>query len=102
MSTNRVGIYPETPDRDLESKIAPPRPLLVVGHTHFALVRRLNSTLVVNAGSAGLPFDGDTRPAYAQLTWQSDGWKARITRVDYDLAQAERDFYEEGCHDQIS
>jgi hypothetical protein len=50
----------------------------------------------VNAGSAGLPFDGDTRAAYAQLTWQSDGWKARITRVDYDLAQAERDFFETG------
>ncbi len=96
MLGNRDGIYPETPDRDLELKIAPPPSLLVVGHTHLALVRRLNSTLVVNAGSAGLPFDGDTRVAYAQLTWQSDEWKARIIRVDYDLAQAESDFYETG------
>jgi putative phosphoesterase len=96
MLGNRDGIYPDTPDRDLELKIAPPPPLLVVGHTHLALVRRLNSTLVVNAGSAGLPFDGNRRAAYAQLTWQRDGWKAHITRVDYDLAQAERDFYETG------
>jgi len=94
MLGNRDGIYPDTPDRDLESKIAPPTPLLVVGHTHLALVRRLNSTLVVNAGSAGLPFDGDTRAAYAQLTWQKGGWKAQITRVEYDLVQAERDFYD--------
>jgi len=96
MLGNRDGIYPDTSNRDLESKIAPPPPLLVVGHTHLALVRRLNSTLVVNAGSAGLPFDRDIRPAYAQLTWQSGGWKARIARVAYDLAQAERDFYETG------
>jgi len=100
MLGNRDGIYPETLDRDLESKIAPPPRLLVVGHTHIALVRRLNSTLVVNAGSAGLPFDGDTRAAYAQLTWQREEWNVLIARVDYDLAQAERDFYETGFSEE--
>jgi diadenosine tetraphosphatase ApaH/serine/threonine PP2A family protein phosphatase len=67
-----------------------------VGHTHQALIRRLNGTLVVNAGSVGLPFDGDTRTGYAQLTWQRGAWQAEIVRLPYDLARAERDFYESG------
>ena len=96
----RAGIYPETSDRDLAKLIedreqAPPE-VLVVGHTHRPLVRSLNGTLVVNAGSAGLPFDGDTRPSYAQLTFRGGKWKAAIQRVPYDLQAAERDFYESG------
>lgn len=100
----RDGIYPETSDSALAGKIrgnsssppgAPPA-VFCVGHTHRPLVRRLDSTLVVNAGSAGLPFDGDTRPAYAQLTYQNGEWQAEIVRVAYDLQAAERDFYTSG------
>ena len=100
----RDGIYPETPDSALATKIrgnsANPTKALpavfCVGHTHRPLVRRLDSTLVVNAGSAGLPFDGDIRPAYAQLIFQNGEWRADIVRVGYDLQAAERDFYTSG------
>ena len=100
----RDGIYPETSDSALATKISAnsagpqedPPAVFCVGHTHRPLVRRLNSTLVVNAGSAGLPFDGDTRPTYAQLTFQKGEWQAEIVRVDYDLRAAERDFYTSG------
>jgi hypothetical protein len=50
----------------------------------------------VNAGSAGLPFDGDPRPAYARLTLNRDGWQAEIVRVAYDHQAAIRDFYDSG------
>ena len=70
--------------------------LFGVGHTHRPLIRQLNGTLVVNAGSAGLPFDGDTRPSYAQLTFSKGQWQANIQRVDYDIKQAEQDFYRAG------
>jgi predicted phosphodiesterase len=100
----RDGIYPETSDTALEAKIkgnssaspVTPPAVFCVGHTHRPLVRRLDSTLVVNAGSAGLPFDGDTRPAYAQLTYHKGKWNAEIVRVEYDLQAAERDFYTSG------
>ena len=106
MLGNRVGIYPETSDDELAARIGLANPELVqpavlcVGHTHRALARSLDGTLVVNAGSAGLPFDGDTRPGYARLTFNKDAWQAEIRRVDYDLQAAERDFYESGYFEE--
>jgi len=98
----RDGIYPETSDEELREKIElpnkqkedyPPPSVFCVGHTHRPLIRTLDGTTVVNAGSVGLPFDGDTRLAYAQLTWQGDNWKTEIVRLEYDRELAERDFY---------
>ena len=101
MLGNRDGIYPETNVKDLSAKIGlnnqlEPPALLCVGHTHRPLIRRQDGVLVVNAGSAGLPFDGDRRPSYAQLTWQDGNWQAKIIRVDYDLKQAASDFHTAG------
>lgn len=97
----RDGIYPETSDRSLVSKLGTPRAasrlsLVCVGHTHRPLVRSLNGTLVVNAGSAGLPFDGHLRPSYARLTWLQGGWKAEVVRVAYDHNAALKDFEASG------
>jgi predicted phosphodiesterase len=92
----RDGIYPWTNDTDLEQKIGNPPALFLVGHTHIPLIRRLNSTLVVNAGSSGLPFDGDTRPTYARCTWMQGEWQGEIVRVEYDFSRAEGDFYSTG------
>lgn len=112
----RDGIYPETSDETLKSKIftdCPPgneesiawigapgeyikMALFGVGHTHRPLVRYLDDLLVVNAGSAGLPFDLDTRPSYARLTFHKNQWTAEIRRCEYDLQQAEKDFYLSG------
>ena len=94
MRSNRDGIYPFTTDQELRQKIRPYAPVLCVGHTHRPLIRRVDGALVVNAGSVGLPFDGDRRAAYARLTWQDGAWQAQIVRVDYDLRAAERDFFE--------
>lgn len=103
----REGIYPETSDSSLKERIglnganptpggAAPLALFCVGHTHRPLVRWLEGVLVVNAGSLGLPFDGDSHPSYARLTWRAGVWQAEIVRLDYDQAQAERDFYDTG------
>jgi predicted phosphodiesterase len=99
MTGNRHGIYPETGEMQLRSLIGPADKtpaVFVVGHTHRPLIRQVGETFVVNAGSAGLPFDGCTRPSYARLEWLGESWKAQIQRLEYDLAQAERDFFESG------
>jgi predicted phosphodiesterase len=98
MRGNRDGIYPETSEEELRKKInmhsdAKPPALLCVGHTHRPLIRQHKDILVVNAGSAGLPFDGDQRPSYAQLTWQLDGWHAEIIRIEYNYSNALSDFH---------
>lgn len=103
MKNNRTGIFPFTPDDKLREKIAHPNQsppaLLCVGHTHIPVVRQIDDTLIVNAGSVGLPFDGDTRAAYAQLTWQQGHWTAKIIRLDYDRNRAEQDYTEYGFLD---
>jgi putative phosphoesterase len=96
MRHNREGIYPETSASALRQMIAPAPDVFITGHTHRALTRNLEGTLVVNAGSVGLPFDGDQRTGYAQLIWGGDRWQANLIRLDYDLKQAERDLYETG------
>jgi len=103
MLGTREGIYVRTPDEELSQQIGQPAPaLFCVGHTHIPLVRSLNGTLVVNVGAVGLPFDGDARASYAQLTWQRNEWHAEITRLGYDRRQAERDFEETGFIEEAS
>jgi predicted phosphodiesterase len=97
MAGVRIGIYPFTTNAELRELIDPAPALFAVGHTHRALIRRVDRTLVVNAGSVGLPFDGDPRTGYAQITWSEDaGWQARQLRFDYNLAQAKHDFERTG------
>lgn len=93
MRGNRDGIYPETSDDELELQIGQPPALFCVGHTHRPLIRKIGKTLVVNAGSVGLPFDGDRRLSYAQLIHKRGKWDAKIIRLEYDLKAAENDFY---------
>jgi predicted phosphodiesterase len=97
MRGTRDGVFPDTPDHVLRVQVGRPHaPLLVVGHTHVPLVRRVDGTLVVNVGAVGMPFDGDPRASYGQLTWQHGGWQAEIVRVPYDRRQTEQDFLDTG------
>lgn len=96
MRGKRDGIFPRTRDEMLREQIAPAPCLICVGHTHIPLVRTIDRTLVVNAGSVGLPFDRDPRAAYAQLTWRDGHWQAEIIRLKYDLIAAEQDLFDSG------
>jgi predicted phosphodiesterase len=93
---SRDGVYPDTSEAALRAKIDAQATLFGVGHTHRPLVRALGETLVVNAGSVGMPFDGDHRPAYARAQATSRGWEAGIKRLDYDW-QATRSSYRQGA-----
>lgn len=100
MRGNRDGIFPTTTEEKLAKQIASPgeKPpaVLCVGHTHRPLIRSHHGSLVINAGSAGLPFDGDPRVSYAQIAWIDGKWYARVPRLAYDLQAAEEDFYKSG------
>ncbi len=106
MRGTRDGVYRRAPDAEVLLQVGPPRPgdrppsLFCVGHTHMPFVRCVQDTLVVNAGSVGMPFDGDTRAAYAQLIWRNGAWSAEIIRLAYDLERADRDYEETGFLEQ--
>jgi putative phosphoesterase len=57
--------------------------VVLLGHTHLAMQRRIGETLIVNPGSLGQPRDGDWRASYA--VWE-DG-ALRICRRQYDRAR---------------
>ncbi len=96
MKANNIGVYKWTTDDELRELIMPPPAVLAVGHTHRPLIRMVDETLVINAGSVGLPFDGDRRASYARLTWNDDEerWQAENVRLDYDYETAEKDYFD--------
>ncbi|MDX1415758.1 MAG: metallophosphoesterase family protein [Candidatus Promineifilaceae bacterium] len=97
MRSNRDGVYKELSDKELHKKIAPAPAVFVTGHTHQPLIRHLDQTLVVNAGSVGAPFDLDWRPSYGRFTWSaSRGWQSEIARVPYDRHLVEQDYVRSG------
>lgn len=62
-------------------------PMLVCGHTHRPLQRRLPGGEVVNVGSVGLPFNGDRRAQYVIFDSSEDGIRVEFRQVDYDLEE---------------
>jgi predicted phosphodiesterase len=56
-------------------------PRVAYGHIHRPFVRALDGLTVVNAGSVGLPWDGDPRASYVLI---EDG-VLQIVRVEYDV-----------------
>lgn len=74
----------EASDEDLETIYGSlGEPVVVFGHTHRASVRSVAGKLklLINAGSVGLPYDGDRRASYLLL----DGSTPSIRRVEYDV-----------------
>ena len=60
--------------------------VLVFGHTHKPWVKEIEGVLMVNAGSAGKPKDGDPRAAWALLTIGDERTiSVEIRRVPYDV-----------------
>jgi predicted phosphodiesterase len=54
---------------------------VIYGHIHLPYVRRLPAFTLANAGSVGLPYDGDPRASYAVV----DDADITIRRVEYDI-----------------
>lgn len=58
------------------------------GHLHFPYRRRLGRMLIADVASAGIPRDGDLRPAYGVFTYTPKGWRVQIRRVRYAVRKA--------------
>jgi putative phosphoesterase len=73
-------------------------PLVVAGHTHQQDDRIVGSVRFVNAGSIGLPYEGDPTARWA---WISDG-APELRRTEYDGAAAGRRMLAAGWPDHRS
>ena len=79
------SFFPEPADDEAELLAGVSEKRLVFGHTHLQFERLSAGGIeLVNPGSVGLPFDGDTRAAYAVI----DGERLELRRVEYDYERA--------------
>jgi predicted phosphodiesterase len=73
-------------------------PLVVGGHTHQQDDRTVGAVRFVNAGSVGLPYEGD---GAARWLWIADG-VPELRQTDYDAVGAGRRILETGWPDERS
>ena len=73
---------PEASDEELVAAYSPlGKAIAVYGHIHRPFLRTIGALTVVNAGSVGLPYDGDRRASYLLI---NDG-APEIRRVEYHV-----------------
>ncbi|MDE6747888.1 MAG: metallophosphatase family protein [Lachnospiraceae bacterium] len=88
----QFGIFHGGPDDYLEQRIYPDTELkdksifeqyefLILGHTHYRLVKKTDRTTVINPGSLGQPRDGKGF-SYCILNTQSGAYQFKSVKVD--------------------
>jgi predicted phosphodiesterase len=83
---DEATLYPDTPGDQVRPHLAGLEArLLLYGHTHRSVDRVVDGVRLVNDGSAGMPLDGDPRPAYALLDFADGQCAVTIRRVAYDV-----------------
>lgn len=101
---NRIDLYHSTPEHiyklvwpwateeQLEAQCpAPDTAMAIYGHIHRAFVRWVpGGRIVANAGSVGLPFDGDPRASYLLLEILPQAISPQIVRIPYDYERSVR------------
>jgi hypothetical protein len=100
MKGNRLGVSQNVSEAELAERLPEDVALFVGAHTHKALHRRFRGMEIINVGSVGSPFDGDTRASYGRLEYRNSGWHSEIVRLSYDRAATERAFRDSGFLDQ--
>jgi putative phosphoesterase len=83
---DEATLFPDTPDDQVRPHLVGLEArLLLYGHTHRPVDRVVDGVRLVNDGSAGMPLDGDPRPAYALLDFADGQCAVTIRRVAYDV-----------------
>jgi putative phosphoesterase len=84
----RYTLTPDAPDQHLREETAGVEAdVVLLGHTHFPMIRRVGRLIVINPGSVGQPRDGDPRASYAIL----EEGVPELRRAEYDIGRTVRD-----------
>ncbi|WP_368657197.1 metallophosphoesterase [Metabacillus halosaccharovorans] len=70
--------------------------IYLYAHIHKPYIRYINSRVIMNIGSVGLPFDGVTKASYGIITIDESGFSTSIERVDYDTEKVMKHYREVG------
>ncbi len=82
-----IPVNAATSDRDIERLLRKlDADVLVVGHTHEAMIRTVRTGIVVNPGAVGESRNPDQQPHWAWLEATADGVTAHLEVVETPLA----------------
>jgi predicted phosphodiesterase len=80
-----TGIQPQHNNAELEALLTGcEADLVIVGHTHIPLDRRVNGVRVINLGSVSNPVTPGLQATYVILDADNNGYSIQFRRVDYD------------------
>lgn len=89
-------INAQTASRDIERQLRKlDADVLVLGHTHEAMIRRVRNGIVINPGAVGESRDADWQPHWAWLEATPDGVVAHLEVVPTPLAPQRDDLPED-------
>ncbi len=96
--SDEEGLTMETMDSEFEDMLIEPAvAVLACGHTHVPMDRNVAGMRVINAGSVGLPFDGDPRGCYAIVSSPTGNGESpiqvQLRRVTYDIEEVVAQFF---------
>jgi len=96
--SDEEGLTMETDDGEVKDMLIEQRvAVLACGHTHVPMDRSMAGLRVVNAGSVGLPFDGNPRACYAVVSSTTgNGWDSiqiQLRRVTYNVEEVVEQFF---------
>ncbi len=100
--SDEEGLTMETEASEFERMLTDQQVAIIAcGHTHIPMDRTVGSVRVVNAGSVGIPFDGDPRACYAMISTVGHNGsgiiRVELRRVAYDVEKAIQQFYARNC-----
>jgi putative phosphoesterase len=81
-------VFPETPqERLIELGKTAEADVIVMGHTHRFMSRKVGNQWFINPGSVGLPSGNDLRASYALLEISQDKVKVTERKIPYDVSK---------------
>lgn len=96
------AIYPTTTDEEIDEMLeGVAEPVVITGHTHLVLDRKIKRWHVLNPGSVGLPVNGKFEASYLLLEMKDQFWKPIFRQVPIDntsvLCEFEKKGFVEKC-----
>ena len=93
-------LYPDQQQaRLLEAIQSVQSDILICAHSHRQWQKRVNETLVLNPGAAGVHFNAESGAEYAILQWTPEGWQVTHELALYDIKAFKEDMFNSSLHE---
>lgn len=97
-----IGILPETREETLRKVMhGVEETVIVCGHVHRPLARKVDQWQIYNGGSVGIPYNGDPRAQYLLLDGVGHRWSPTFRQIEYDHSPIPRAFITSGMQTAI-